>query len=71
MQLCVTVNIHKYAGVILEFKRRRPPWVGWLVDGLVPRRTTFDTDLVHVEFVVNIVALRQALLRVLRFLSCQ
>jgi hypothetical protein len=28
MQFCVTVNIRKYASVILEFKRRWPPWVG-------------------------------------------
>jgi len=62
----VTVNIHKCASVILEFKRRRLPWVGRLVAGLVARRTAFDTDLVHVDFVVNKVALRQALPRVLR-----
>ena len=66
MKLCVTVNIHKYASVILEFKRKMPPWVRRLVAGLAPRRTAFDTDLVHADFVVNKVALRQALPRVLR-----
>jgi hypothetical protein len=42
-------------------------WLRRLAAGLPPRRPGFDPELVHVEFVVDEVALGQVFLRVLRF----
>jgi hypothetical protein len=43
------------------------PWLRRLVAGLSPRRSGFDPGSVHVEFVVDKVALGQVFPRVLRF----
>jgi hypothetical protein len=43
------------------------PWLRRLVAGFSPRRSGFDPGSVHVEFVVDKVALGQVFLRVLRF----
>jgi hypothetical protein len=43
------------------------PWLRWLVTGLSPQRPGFNPGSVHVEFVVDKVALGQVFLRVLRF----
>ena len=43
------------------------PWLRRLVAGLPPRRPGFDPGSVHVEFVVDIVALGQAFPQILRF----
>ena len=43
------------------------PWLRRLVAGLPPRMPGFDPGSVHVEFVVDKVALGQVFLRVLRF----
>ena len=43
------------------------PWLRPLVAGLSPRRPWFDPGSVHVEFMVDKVALGQVFLRVLRF----
>jgi hypothetical protein len=43
------------------------PWLRRLLAGLSPRRPGFDPGSVHVEFVVDKVALWQVFLRILRF----
>jgi hypothetical protein len=43
------------------------PWLRRLIVGLSPRKPRFDPGSVHVEFVVDKVALGQVFLRVLRF----
>jgi hypothetical protein len=46
---------------------RAVPWLSSLVAGLTPRRPEFAPGSIHVEFVVDKVALGQVFLRVLRF----
>jgi hypothetical protein len=48
---------------------RAVPWLRSLVAGLTPRRPGFALGSIHVEFVVDKVALGQVFLRVLRFSS--
>jgi hypothetical protein len=43
------------------------PWLRRSVVGLSPQRPGFDSGSVHVEFVMDKVALGQVFLRVLRF----
>jgi hypothetical protein len=43
------------------------PWLRRFLAGLSPLRPRFEPDLVHVRFVVDKAALRQVLLRILRF----
>jgi hypothetical protein len=47
------------------------PWLKLLVAGLSLRRPGFVLGSVHVEFVVDRVALEQVLLRGFRFTPCQ
>jgi hypothetical protein len=60
--LGVACNTH----VLLIYRFLAVPWLRWLVTGLSPRRPGLDPGSVHVGFVVDKLALRQVLLRVLR-----